>query len=53
MAQNQYKIIAYVNNVKTEVIISANSADAARKLFLAQYAGAKVNIWSTTGPLHK
>ena len=52
MAQNQYKIVAYVNNVKTEVIISANDASAARKLFLAQYAGAKVVIHSVTGPLH-
>ena len=51
MAQNQYRILAYVNNVKTEVIISANSTDAARKLFLAQYAGAKVNIWNVTGPI--
>ena len=51
MAQNQYKIVAYVNNVRTEAIISANSTDAARKLFLAQYSGAKVNIWNVTGPI--
>ena len=52
MAQSQYKIIAYVNNSKTEVIISANSSADAKKLFMAQYAGAKVTIWSVTGPLH-
>ena len=52
MAQNQYRIVAYVNNVKTEVIISANSTADAKKLFMAQYAGAKVTIWNVTGPLH-
>ena len=51
MAQNQYRIVAYVNNVKTEVIISANSTYDAKALFMAQYAGAKVTIWNVTGPL--
>ena len=51
MAQNQYRIVAYVNNVKTEVIISANSTYDAKALFMAQYSGAKVTIWNVTGPL--
>lgn len=48
---NQYKIVALVNNVRTEVIISASCQQNARNLFLAQYAGAKVVFYSVTGPL--
>ena len=47
----QYKIVAFVNNVRTEAIISASCNQNARNLFLAQYAGAKVVIHSVTGPL--
>ena len=49
---NQYKIVAFVNNARTEVIISASCQQNARNIFLAQYAGAKVVIHSVTGPLH-
>ena len=38
----QYKVVATVNNMRTEVIISANNLTEAKKLFMAQFAGQKV-----------
>ena len=48
----QYKVVATVNNMRTEVVLSANNLTEAKKLFLAQYAGAKVSNVFVHGPLH-
>ena len=48
----KYKVVATVNNMRTEVIISANNLTDAKKLFMAQYAGQKVSNVFVHGPLH-
>lgn len=40
----EYKVVFYVNNIRTETIVSARSTSEARKLVEAQYSGAKVTI---------
>ena len=48
----KYKVVATVNNMRTEVIISANNLAEAKKLFMAQFAGQKVSNVFVHGPLH-
>ena len=40
----EYKVVFYVNNIRTEAVVLARSTSEARKLVEAQYSGAKVRI---------
>ncbi len=44
----KYKCVFYVNGIKTETIVVANSIDQAKKLIEAQYGAAKITNFFAT-----
>ena len=45
---NSYKVVFYVNNRRTEQIVSAQNSTDAKRFIEAQYAGAQIRFVSVT-----